>query len=100
MLLLALFAEEASLVFSKLLDWTTFDNSPFFHYDDSIEQINVFKTVSDHKQGFIISELEDLLMQQSVGFGIHIGGSFIEAYDVSITQNHSQEVYYLPLTAW
>jgi hypothetical protein len=89
LLLFGLFAEEASLVFSELLDWTTFDDFPFFHNDDSIELVNVFKTVSDHKQGFILSELEDLLVQQSISFGVHIGGSFIKTYDVSITQNHS-----------
>jgi len=63
MVLKFLFAEEAFFVFSELLDWTTFDNFPFFHYDNPIEQVNVFKTVSDHKQSFILSELEDLLMQ-------------------------------------
>jgi len=77
LLLFGLFAEEASLIFSELLDWTTFDYFSFFHYDDSIELVNIFKTVSDHKQGFILSELEDLLMQQRVGFGVHIGGSFV-----------------------
>lgn len=77
---------------------TLFNYNSVVHDNNPIELVNIFQSVGDNDESLFFGELEKLFMQDSIRLGIHIGSGLINTYNISFSQNDSQEIDYLFFT--